>query len=152
MLTIVFLVYDYINISFFNCKGTSLSSKPLNTSKLRIAFIKLKLGVVFMDKKGQMGGGRKAFSIILGLIFLVLGAIPLLNYFNVISFSLPRLPMIVLSILALAGAIMLIVDGFKEEQGFTGATKAIGIASIIIALVLVVAGLLLVIGAFAAPM
>lgn len=98
-----------------------------------------------MDKKGMMGGmgqGRKAFSIILGLIFLVLGVIPLLNYFNVISFSLPTIPLIILSILALAGAVMLIWDGFKEEsQGIGGANKAIGIASIIVALILIVWGL-----------
>jgi hypothetical protein len=94
-----------------------------------------------MDKKGQgMGGGRKAFSIILGLIFLVLGVIPLLNYFKVMSFSLPTVPLIVLSILALAGAVMLVIDGFKEGQSF-GSTKVIGIISIIMALILIVYGL-----------
>jgi hypothetical protein len=98
-----------------------------------------------MNKKGfgaGMGGGRKAFSIILGLIFLALGVIPLLNYFGVMSFSLPTVPLIILSILALAGAIVLIWDGFKEEsQGIGSTNKAIGIISIIVALILIVWGL-----------
>ncbi len=89
-----------------------------------------------------MDDARKAFSVILGLVFLALGLIPLLNYFKVISFSLPTVPLIILSILALAGAVMLVIDGFKEEsQGFTGANKAIGIISIIVALILIVWGL-----------
>lgn len=94
-----------------------------------------------MDKKGQTGNARKIFSVVLGLIFLALGVIPLLNYFKVMSFSLPTVPLIILSILALAGAIMLVIDGFKEEQGFTGATKAIGIISILMALILIIYGL-----------
>jgi hypothetical protein len=87
-----------------------------------------------------MDDARKAFSVILGLVFLVLGVIPLLNYFKVISFSLPTVPLIILSILALAGAVMLVWDGFKEEQSF-GSTKTIGIISIVIALILIVWGL-----------
>jgi hypothetical protein len=132
-----------------------------------------------MNKKGMMGPGtgRKIFSVILGLIFLALGAIPLLNKFNVISFSLPRFPMMVLWILALLGAILLIYTGFKEAQNI-GAAKIIGIISIVMALVLlawgigsfgilpfnipavgiliidilfVLAGILLIIGVFAVP-
>ena len=95
-----------------------------------------------MDKKGQTGNARKIFSVVLGLIFLALGVIPLLNYFKVMSFSLPTVPLIALSILALAGAVMLVWDGFKEEsQGFTGANKVIGIISIVVALILIVWGL-----------
>lgn len=93
-----------------------------------------------MDKKGQTGDARKVFSVILGLVFLALGVIPLLNYFKVISFSLPTVPLIVLSILALVGAVMLVIDGFKEGQSF-GSTKVIGIISIIMALILIVYGL-----------
>jgi len=93
-----------------------------------------------MDKKGQTGDARKVFSVILGLVFLALGVIPLLNYFKVISFSLPTVPLIVLSILALVGAVMLVIDGFKEEQSF-GSTKTIGIISIVMALILIIYGL-----------
>lgn len=93
-----------------------------------------------MDKKGQIGTARKAISIILGLIFVVLGGLPLLNRFNLVSFTLPRLPMMVLWVLALIGAIVLIVDGFKETQNI-GAAKAIGIASIVMALILIVWGI-----------
>jgi hypothetical protein len=95
--------------------------------------------VIAMDKKGQIGGARKAMSIILGLIFFVLGGLPLLNKFNILSFSLPRLPMMVLWILALVGAIVLIIDGFHEARNI-GPAKAIGIASIVMALILIVWG------------
>ncbi len=95
-----------------------------------------------MNKKGQMGmgSGRKTFSIILGLIFLALGGIPLLNSLNVIGFSLPTIPMIVFWILALLGALFLIIDGFKEGAEF-GAKKTIGMISIVFALILIVFGL-----------
>ncbi len=98
-----------------------------------------------MNKKGLgmgMGSGRKTFSIILGLIFLALGGIPLLNALNVIGFSLPTVPMIVFWALALLGALFLIIDGFKEEAGFgSGGSKMIGIISIVLALVLIAFGL-----------
>jgi hypothetical protein len=97
-----------------------------------------------MDKKGMMMGmgyGRQIFSGVLGLIFFALGGIPLLNELKVISFNLPTVPMIIFWILALIGAILLIVDGFKEEQMGFGARKIIGIISFVIALILIVYGL-----------
>lgn len=94
-----------------------------------------------MDKKGMMmGGGRKIFTAILGLVFLALGIIPLLNEFGIISFNLPTIPKIIFWVLALLGAVVLIIDGFKEEREF-GAAKTVGIISIVLALVLVVFGL-----------
>lgn len=96
-----------------------------------------------MNKKGLgmgMGSGRKAFSIILGLIFLVLGGIPLLNTLNVIGFSLPTIPTIIFWVLALLGALFLIIDGFKEGAEI-GAKKTVGIISIVFALILIVYGL-----------
>jgi hypothetical protein len=97
-----------------------------------------------MNRKGMMmgmGAGRQIFSGVLGLIFLALGGIPLLNELKVISFNLPTVPMIIFWILALVGAILLIVDGFKEEQMGFGARKIIGIISFVIALILIVYGL-----------
>jgi len=88
-----------------------------------------------------MGNGRRIFSAILGLVFLALGGLPLLNAFKVIGFSLPTLPMIIFWVLALLGAIILIIDGFKEEQMGFGARKIIGIISFVIALILIVYGL-----------
>jgi len=88
-----------------------------------------------------MGYGRQIFSGVLGLIFFALGGIPLLNELKVISFNLPTVPMIIFWILALIGAILLIVDGFKEEQMGFGARKIIGIISFVIALILIVYGL-----------
>lgn len=96
-----------------------------------------------MNKKAMMmgmGAGRKAFSVILGLIFLALGGIPLLNALNVIGFKLPTLPMVVFWVLALLGALFLIIDGFKEGAEI-GAKKIIGMVSIVFALVLIVFGL-----------
>jgi hypothetical protein len=97
-----------------------------------------------MNKKGMMmgmGAGRQIFSGVLGLIFLALGGIPLLNELKVISFNLPTVPMIIFWVLALVGAVLLIVDGFKEEQMGFGARKIIGIISFVIALILIVYGL-----------
>jgi hypothetical protein len=97
-----------------------------------------------MDKKGimmGMGAGRQIFSGVLGLIFLALGGIPLLHSLKVISFSLPTVPTIIFWILALIGAVLLIVDGFKEEQMGFGARKIIGIISFVIALILIIYGL-----------
>ncbi len=91
-----------------------------------------------MNKKGQIGAARKAISVILGLIFIVLGALPLLNKFKILSFSLPTFPTMVLWVLALIGAIVLIIDGFKETQNMA---KPIGIASIVMALILIVWGI-----------
>lgn len=97
-----------------------------------------------MNKKGfmmgGMGGGRKLFSGLLGLVFLVLGGIPLLNAMGAISFTLPKIPLIVLWVLALLGALVLIIDGFKEMTEF-GVKKMIGIMSIIMAVILIVYGL-----------
>lgn len=96
-----------------------------------------------MNKKAMMmpGAGRKIFSVILGLLFLALGGIPLLNNLKVISFQLPTIPMIVFWILALLGAIVLIIDGFSESRFGFGAPKVVGALSIILALVLVFYGL-----------
>ena len=61
-----------------------------------------------MDKRGQMGGGRKIISIVLGIIFLVLGLAPLLKW------NIPALPQFILWLLAVIGGIVLFVDASKE--------------------------------------
>ncbi|MBW2990720.1 hypothetical protein KY348_03380 [Candidatus Woesearchaeota archaeon] len=94
-----------------------------------------------MNKKGQTGSSRKVFSIILGLIFLILGSIPLLNTLGVIDFSLPDIPLIIFWVLALLGALVLIIDGFSESRFGIGAGKTVGALSILLALVLIIYGL-----------
>ncbi len=99
-----------------------------------------------MNKKGfgmgmGMGAGRKAFSLIVGLVFLILGGIPLLSAMNIIGFDLPSIPTFIFWVLALLGAVALIIDGFSEGRGFGGGKKVVAFISIILAVVLVIYGL-----------
>jgi len=81
---------------------------------------------------GGMGEGRKYIGVILGLIFLALGGIPLLNSFGVIGFSLPGMPQTVLWVLGVIGGILLLIDAMKEGQMRQG----LMITSLILALAL----------------
>jgi len=95
---------------------------------------------MFRNKKAQMMNMRKIISFILGVILLAVGIIPMLNTFGVIGFSIPSIPLTILWVLALVGALVLIIDGFKEMQGM-GFQKIEMIVSILIALVIIVLGL-----------
>ncbi len=88
-----------------------------------------------------MMGGRKIISFLLGLIMLALGAIPLLNQFKVIGFTLPALPNLVLWILGLAGGIFLIIDGFHERMSM-GLGKSVMWISILLGIVMFLFGLI----------
>lgn len=70
-----------------------------------------------MDKKAQMGHGRKYLSFFLGLVFLIFGLLPLLKSVNIIKFSMPTIPSMILWILALVGGIVLFIDASKESMG-----------------------------------
>ena len=86
----------------------------------------------------------KAISIILGLILVVLGGMPLLNQFNVLSFSLPALPGLVLWIIFILGGVWLLVNGFREGSLNPGAMWS----SIILGLLILVMGLMPVLNQF----
>ena len=68
------------------------------------------------SSKGQMGmmGPRKPISLVLGLAFLAIGGIPLLNQMHAISFTIPPLPAIILQILGIIGAVILLWDAMAE--------------------------------------
>jgi hypothetical protein len=87
-----------------------------------------------------MMNGRKILSFVLGLILLAVGIIPMLNVFGVIGFTIPDLPLTILWVLALIGALFLIIDGFKEMQGM-GFQKMEMLVSLLTALVIIVLGL-----------
>jgi hypothetical protein len=73
------------------------------------------------NKKAQlMMGPRKWISLILGFLLTVLGVLPMLNQYGVISFNLPAIPGIVLWILFVAGGVWLLVDATSEGtlQGY----------------------------------
>ena len=79
------------------------------------------------------GSGRKTVGVILGLIFIALGVIPLLNSFGIISFSLPGMPQLVLWILGVVGGILMLYDAVKEGEQMH---KQLMIPTLIVALVL----------------
>lgn len=103
----------------------------------------------FSNKKAQMGFGiRRMVSLVLGLIFLALGLIPLLNYFGVIEFEFP-FPIIdlVLWILATVGGVFLLWNALIERMP-TGIESQIRLASIVGTLVLLAAGLIPILNEF----
>ncbi|MDP7141068.1 MAG: hypothetical protein QF362_02110 [Candidatus Woesearchaeota archaeon] len=81
------------------------------------------------NKKAQMMSPRKIISWLLGLGFLALGLIPLLNKFNVIGFTLPAVPMLAIWILCVASGIFLLIDAIKEgmENALRIVTALVGI-------------------------
>ena len=82
---------------------------------------------------------RKAISAILGLIFLALGGIPLLNQFDVIGFAIPFGLGIGLWILAVAGGIFLLLDALQEQQEMR---HALSMPTAIVGLVVLALGLI----------
>ncbi len=88
---------------------------------------------------------RKFVSFILGVIFLIIGLIPLLNKFNIIAFSLPPIGNLILWILAVIGGIWLIIDGISEDRSFS---FGIGHITIIVGLILLTIGLIPLLNSF----
>lgn len=82
---------------------------------------------------------RKGISAVLGLVFLALGLIPLLNTFGVIGWNIPFVLGIGLWILAVAGGVFLLVDALKEQQEMR---HALSMPSAIIGLVVLAFGLI----------
>ena len=86
-----------------------------------------------------MHESRKHISAVLGLIFLALGGIPLLNTFGVIGFTIPFGLGIGLWILAVVGGLFLLIDALKEQQE---ARHALSMPTAVIGLVILAFGLI----------
>jgi hypothetical protein len=82
---------------------------------------------------GATGGARKPVGIILGLIFMAFGILPLLKTYNIISFSLPGFPQLVLWVLGVVGGILMLYDAIKEGQEMH---KKLMIPTLVLALIL----------------
>jgi hypothetical protein len=102
-----------------------------------------------MKKRGQMMmGGRKMFSLGLGVVMLLLGILPLLFQFGVIKFQIPGIPLMILYVLAIIGGVLLFWDGISEGMGAMGvmqmvmfASYALAIASLAIGIVPILNGI-----------
>ena len=84
------------------------------------------------------------FPFIGGIIMLVLGGIPVLNHFGIISFQLPFLSSIggqVFSYILAGGAVFLIIDSFLENLD-----EPAGVFTIIVAVILLAVGILSIVG------
>ena len=89
----------------------------------------------------MLGQARKIIGSVLGLLFLAIGVIPLLNQFKVISFMLPAITMMVLWILGVIGGVVLLYDGFKEGTEF-GLAKGLMIPTLIVAVAVLAVSLI----------
>jgi hypothetical protein len=101
-----------------------------------------------MNNKAQgmmmgMMGPRKPISLLLGLAFIVLGLLPLLNQFGVVGFSLPVLPAVVIYVLAIIGALFLFWDAISEQMSaIMGITQQVMFATFIVGLIALAFGLI----------
>jgi len=59
-------------------------------------------------------GPKSIISSFIGIILVVLGGIPVLNSFGIISFTLPEIPLIVLLIVLTVAGYYLVIDGILE--------------------------------------
>ncbi|MFH1182090.1 MAG: hypothetical protein V1702_03985 [Candidatus Woesearchaeota archaeon] len=101
-----------------------------------------------MKKRGQMMmGSRKIASYGLGFVMLVLGLIPLLNLFSVISFSIPVIPMMILYVLAVIAGILLFWDGISEGMSAMGMGQMLMFASYALAIASLAIGIVPILGA-----
>jgi hypothetical protein len=98
-----------------------------------------------MDKRGQMMNSRKIASYGLGFIMLVMGIIPMLYMFNVIGFTIPGLPMMVMYVLAVVAGILLFWDALGENMGM-GMTQTIMFASYALAVASLAIGIVPILG------
>ena len=97
------------------------------------------------SSKGQMGmmGPRKPISLVLGLAFLAIGGIPLLNQMHVISFTIPPLPAIILQILGIIGAVILLWDAMAEGMtAMMGFPQMVRITTFVVAVAIGAIGLI----------
>lgn len=95
-----------------------------------------------MKNAQMMMSPRKSISLILGIVFIVLGLLPILNSFKIISFVLPPIPEIILRILALIGGVFLLFDAVSEGQMAFGMTQYAMFASYIVGIGILLLGLI----------
>ena len=101
-----------------------------------------------MNKKGQMGGPRKPVSLLLGLAFVILGALPLLNSFGVIGFALPPLQGLILWIVSVVGGVILLWDAISEGMAVMGIGQQVRMLSVVGGLVLLAVGIIPILNSF----
>ena len=90
-----------------------------------------------------MMGPRKPISLVLGVAFLAIGGIPLLNQMHAISFSIPALPAIILQILGIIGAILLLWDAMAEGMtAMMGFPQMVRMTTFVVAVVIGAIGLI----------
>jgi uncharacterized membrane protein len=90
---------------------------------------------------GGGGGPRKPISLLLGLAFLALGIVPLLNHFGVLEFEIPFIGETIIHVLSIIGAVFLLLDGMSEGMAFGGMQQQLKTATFIVAIVLLAVGL-----------
>ncbi len=95
-----------------------------------------------------VGGPRKPISLVLGLAFVILGVIPLLNYFGVIGFSIPAITGIILWILSVVGGVILLWDAIDENMAIMGFGQQVRMASVVGGLVLLAVGIIPILNTF----
>lgn len=66
------------------------------------------------NKKGIIEGWKTVWSIVVGLLLVILGLLPLLNRMGLISWQIPTIPRAILEGVLVIAGIYLIVDGFFE--------------------------------------
>ena len=97
---------------------------------------------------GGMGGPRQPISGLLGVIFLILGVIPLLNTFGILGFTIPITPVgLILWILATIGGLVLVWDALTEKMP-TGIESQLRMASLLGALILLAIGVIPILNSF----
>ena len=99
--------------------------------------------MTFFNKKaflgpGGVGGPRQPISGILGLVFLILGVVPLLNSFGIIGFALPAVPDFIARIILLIAGTLLLWDAKHEifnNRAWMWLSLVLGIPILVLGLV-----------------
>lgn len=105
-------------IPLFNTLGwTALSLGPLESLFGQIFLYVCALGglwLLFDALWGKESEALKWVGILVGIVVLALGAIPLLNQYGVIAWTLPVLSMMVYQVLFVLEAIILVFSAFHQ--------------------------------------
>lgn len=97
-----------------------------------------------MHKRGQMmmGGPRKPISLLLGIAFLILGVIPLLNSMGLIGLNVPTPVGMILWVLSIIAGIFLLWDALSENMSMMGLGQQIRMITFIAAPIVLAIGVI----------